>query len=143
MANTVTIEVKGLRELGVALKELGDEMHLKIARAATRKASILIRDNARSLAPVKTGELREGIQVRRLKRESYPGFEVWAVGVFKYSRQKQRHDPYYWKFVEFGTVKMSAQPFLRPGYDGEKTEAVEVMRNEIAAGIDRKTRSYK
>lgn len=29
---------------------------------------------------------------------------------------------YWWKFVEFGTVKMSAQPFARPSADAERSD---------------------
>ncbi len=58
-----------------------------------------IASEARRLAPVKTGALRAGIEV-------IPGKNQTEV----YSRAT------YSLFVEFGTVKTAAQPFLRPAY---------------------------
>lgn len=39
-------------------------------------------------------------------------------------------DTYYWRFLEFGTAKMAARPFLRPAFDPEKIQA------EFAKNVD-------
>ncbi len=143
MAGSITVEVKGLKELGEALKGLGDEVTLRSSRAATRAAANLVRDAAKSRAPVLTGALKDAIAVRRDTKLSHPGFEIMGVGVFKLTGQnKKAHagdiaPAFYWKFVEFGTVKMSAKPFLRPALDTHNQGAVTAMEEALTRGINR------
>ncbi|AMM23167.1 HK97-gp10 family putative phage morphogenesis protein [Variovorax sp. PAMC 28711] len=40
-------------------------------------------------------------------------------------------DFFYANFIEFGTVKMAAQPFLRPAYDLNKERAVAAIKDRI------------
>ena len=37
-------------------------------------------------------------------------------------------DAFYARFVEFGTVKMAARPFLRPAFEAKKGEAVDAIK---------------
>lgn len=143
MADTVTIKVEGLSQLGEAMKDLGFEVQNKLSRAATRAAANLVRDTARSLAPERTGALKNDIGVRRDRKNSYPGLEVAAVGVFSKVRGKQSPETY-WRFVEFGSVhNKPARSFLRAGFDEDKSSAAEKMANVLAVGIERKTANYK
>ena len=47
-------------------------------------------------------------------------------------------DPYYWRFVEFGTSKMPAKPFLRPAFTAKKEQAsreiIMTLQDEILRG---------
>lgn len=143
MAASVTVKIEGLSELGRALKALGDDVVLKTSRIATRAAANIIRDNAKRNAPVRTGALKDAIGVRRDTKLSTPGYEVMGVGVFKLTgKAKGAHKDevspaFYWRFVEFGTVKMSAKAFLRPAYDQSKTEAVDALVDVLGKGIER------
>jgi HK97 gp10 family phage protein len=40
------------------------------------------------------------------------------------------NDPFYWKFLEFGTSKMPARPFLRPAFEAQKGNAVTLAAEE-------------
>lgn len=44
-------------------------------------------------------------------------------------------DFFYANFIEFGTVKMPAKPFLRPAYDLNKERAVDAIKNRIEARL--------
>lgn len=143
MADSVTVRVEGLSELGEAMRDLAFEVQDKLSRRATRAAAKVIERNAKGLAPVDTGNLRDAVGVRRDRKNSYPGYEVMAVGVFSKKKLGKDSPAYYWKFQEFGTVKMAAHSFLRKGYDEEKGDAAEVMGNTLGDGIERKTKSYK
>jgi len=44
-------------------------------------------------------------------------------------------DVYYWRFVEFGTAKMAARPFLRPAFEAQKQNALEVFQTVLADGV--------
>jgi HK97 gp10 family phage protein len=101
---------------------------------------------------VDTGNLRDNIVAAR-RRKSPPGTEGYYIEVRrkrrKYAntranRRKKRAgmsyetmgEAYYGMFVELGTAKMPAQPFLRPAFESKKVEAVETFRVEFAKAID-------
>lgn len=46
-------------------------------------------------------------------------------------------DLFYFRFIEFGTVKMAAKPFLRPAFDSQKGAAVEKMAEILRKRIER------
>jgi len=52
-------------------------------------------------------------------------------------------DAWYWRFVEFGTVKMSAKPFLRPAFEGKKMEAVDAIKQRLAERVERAAQELK
>jgi HK97 gp10 family phage protein len=49
---------------------------------------------------------------------------------------KSPNDPFYWRFVEFGTKKMQARPFLQPAAE-TLPEALFVFEREIAAYVNK------
>lgn len=148
------IKIEGLAELAKRLRELPSELSGKNGgplRKAIGRASVVIRDEARRRAPVDTGNLRDNIIAVR-KRKSPQGNEGYFIEVRrkrrKYAntranRRKQRAgmtyesmgEAYYGMFIELGTAKMPAQPFLRPAFESKKVEAVEVFRAEFAKAI--------
>jgi HK97 gp10 family phage protein len=133
------VKIEGFEELARKLRELVPAMRKKVLRSALAAGARIVRDDAKRLAPVlgnaqdapyrKPGTVRNAIRVRTSKVARKNG----DVGVFvnvkpasgaKYSKglkvkdslrgAKSRNDPYYWRFLEFGTKKMSARSFLQP-----------------------------
>lgn len=45
------------------------------------------------------------------------------------------NDAYYWLFVEFGTAKMPARPFLRPAFEASKERAVDTFSDELRKAV--------
>ena len=45
-------------------------------------------------------------------------------------------DAWYWRFVEFGTRKMRARPFLRPALEAKRREAVQAMKDRLSERIE-------
>ena len=43
-----------------------------------------------------------------------------------------KFDAYYWRYVEFGTSRMAARPFLRPSFEVKKEEAIGAITEYIA-----------
>ena len=140
MAET-RVHVAGLRELQEKLRNLAPNLARNGLRAAVSAGAALIRNDARQRAPKRTGEMARDIQIKR-ERESTDFHALYSV--FVRSGKKSRlagkgrnvdRDSYYWRFVEFGTAKMAARPFMRPAFEAKKEEAVLAIRDKLAARI--------
>lgn len=137
MASSVTVKVEGLRELGERMKGLSEDMNNRIARAATAAGAVVIRDAAKQKAPVRTGNLKKNIIVKRLPKgeSSLTSEHIVTVRKGKLTKKQQAsglNDAFYAQFVEYGTAKMPAQPFLRPAYDQNKEKAVQAIKDRIS-----------
>lgn len=154
MAN-LSVKVTGLKELGQALENLGRKTKNKLGAKAMRKGGAIIRDQARANAPIlkekvphrkrgtlkknivastkpqKDGSVRTIIFVRSLKNSKVLEFKGKTGKGGTYNP----NDPFYWRFVEFGTSKMPAQPFLQPAFSTKKEQAsreiITTLRDDI------------
>lgn len=143
MVTSTRVQVKGLRELGAAMKALGNDMGLKIARAATAAAAQPVKKraiaNVIASPSVDTGSLKSSVIVKRLgKKESKLTSEhivtVRGRGKKKKDGTRQTAAPHGSK-VEFGTVHMPAEPFLRPAFESEKGNALQKMQDTLRRRI--------
>ncbi len=82
------------------LDETQREVHEKIERVL-QDGALETQALAQQLAPVDTGRLRASIEFRKVGNLT---FEVFTV-------------VNYAGFVEYGTVHMSSQPFMRPAHE--------------------------
>jgi HK97 gp10 family phage protein len=157
MGDYTTVQVKGLKELADALKELPNGIARNVLRGATGAGAAEIRKEAKLKAPVYTGPISAGHPpAGTLKRAVYQSQQrklsslvkqVFFVGVRTGKKMKNKSgvstDPYYWKFVEFGTAKMSARPFLRPAFEAKKLAAIEAIRVYMAERIPKEVAKLK
>lgn len=143
---SVTVKVEGLKELQRALHELPREVEGPPIYSALRTAANVMKKDAQSKVPVDTGLLRKRIVVARSKIDNGKRglYGVYMrVKPLKVARLKKagtynlKDDPFYWKFVEFGTSKMPAHPFLRPAFEANKTKAVEIIRERLKLTIEK------
>lgn len=51
------------------------------------------------------------------------------------TRTSIQGDTFYWRYLEFGTSKMAARPFLRPAFEAQKNAAIEVFKTTLAEGV--------
>ena len=166
---TARMQVIGLRELGENFKMLSEEVQGKIARKAVREATTVVANFARLNHPnwdSETGLLASSIIAFRSSKESKYGVEVWAVGVkglqkayvnnvrnrrsgkTGYGKVPKQYTveggAYYWKFLEYGTVKMPVpRPFMGPALDANKGKATDIIARELANGIRTALRAIK
>jgi len=145
MARTVKIQVEGLKELGERLKLLDKDMSTKIARAATAAAAGVIKKIAVRKAPVAAedyvvagkkvpkGNVPKNTISKRLgKTES--GLTSEHIVTLR-SKRKDGYAARIGSLNEFGTVKMAAQPFMRPAWDEGKDAALQAMVKRIEARL--------
>jgi HK97 gp10 family phage protein len=141
---TGSFSITGLSDLEKRLSEFSDRVGKNILRGAVSAGAAVIRNEARLKAPKDTGEMVRDIMIKRAKEIKGSGDVTYQVFVRtgKKSRLagKKRNvarDSFYWRFVEFGTSKMSAKPFMRPAFDTQKEKAVERIREYLAARIEK------
>lgn len=126
--------VEGLKDLERRLASLSADMGGKIARGATSAGARVIQKDAKRRAPRLTGNLEKGIVVKREKNTQLAA--EYAVGWAK-PKKKGGADAWYGRLVEFGTVKMVAQPHLRPAFDGQKGAAVDKIAQVLKKRLDK------
>lgn len=119
----MTFKVHGLDELKTRLKRLERDVQNKIARKAARLAAKPILAEMRQRVPVDTGGLRRRLGIRIKKTRLGP---VAIVG--------PRGRSHAW-FLEFGTEKMHAQPFVAPAVRATEDTAAETLKREAVNGI--------
>ena len=74
------------------------------------------------------GTLRKAIYQAFAEKESGDGKAMYRVSWNK-------THAFYGRFVEFGTSKMAAKPFLRPAYDAARAKALKAVQERMAAEV--------
>lgn len=145
MATTSSIQISGLQDLGRRMKALSVDMQNKVTRAATAAGAGVVRKAARAKAPRDTGNLAAALVMKRVRQSSLTQEYVVAVRkgktrdvkAAKKGAGKLGQDAYYGGFVEFGTVKMPARPFLRPALAESVEPATEAIKKRLKARLDK------
>ena len=124
----------GDAELQKLLNALPGKVQKKIMRQALREAAKVVAVEARALAPVGAedgGTLRASIKVRAAKgkRGTIGAEVVTGEGFFQ-------GKTFYGAFVELGTRRMKAKPFLRPAADAARSRAIAVVAEAIRTRIE-------
>lgn len=79
-------------------------------------------------------------QIPELSNLTRQTFFVMVRHGKKYRHQGKRgnlsQDAWYWRFLEFGTRKMQARPFLRPALEAKRREAVDAIKERLSLQIE-------
>lgn len=147
MADPVNFQVDGLRELGLRMQGLKADMAGKIARQAVAAGAGVVRAAARKGAPVDTGNLKAAVIMKRMRKPENGLTEQYIVTprkgkasdviAAKRGTGKLGKDAYYAHMVEFGTVKMPAQPFMRPALEQNTQRATDAMVKRLRKRLDK------
>lgn len=147
MANA-TFELKGVDELEAKLKTITYETRRKTGRSALRKAANVLRKRAIDSAkrfddPETTEDISKNIAInwnnKTFRRTGDMHFSVGVRGGAKKGGKAKKGkggDTWYFRFVEFGTQHMAAQPFLRPAMEQGSADASQAFVDEYKKGID-------
>lgn len=118
------MELTGIENLIAEVEKLGAKGN-RIENKALREAGEIVRETITQEAPRRTGILKKSIETSRVRTKD--GIKHVSVGPGKAG--------WYGKFVEFGTVKMKANPFMARGYETSKNRAVEKVADELRKGL--------
>lgn len=169
----IEFKLSGADELLKRMRALPVELRQRPARAALGKAAKLIRDraaqNALGLDDPATGEqIAKNIATRfSPSYQRKTGDLKVRVGVlggasqYANTRENVRKgrvgqtyelggdksnpggDTWYWRFLEFGTEKSKAQPFMRPAAEQEGQAAIDLFASELDKAITKLLKKLK
>lgn len=105
----ITVEIKGIEKLVYEIRKLQSDVRKKVEKLIVQ-AGVKTQKGARMRVPVRTGALRNSIQMSKYAN-------IVKVGAYM---------PYA-SFVEYGTRKMKARPYLTPSYE----EALKELNQEL------------
>lgn len=141
MASTVTFRVDGLKELGERMRKLSEKVALKAAASATSGAASLVKKTAKRtlLANSKeTGLLEKNVIAKKVSksRTTLTSEHIVTVKKATYVRDGEKVSTRKTgSFVEYGTVKMAPEPWLRPALANNIQPAINVMKDRLAKAI--------
>lgn len=135
----VSVDLVGMEtRLAAELLSLPGKLQKKALRSAARKAGKIYATAAKARAPVDTGQVRDSIKVRALKRSR--GANA-SVGVTVGTGAKDYvGDQYYAAFIEYGhrvvlggnvVGKVDPAPFMRPAFDASVSAMEQVYVKEL------------
>ncbi|MEL7513669.1 MAG: HK97-gp10 family putative phage morphogenesis protein [Pseudomonadota bacterium] len=133
------IDVRGTEEIDKLLKEIAPNHALNIARSTVHGVAGSVRDVVRKKAPKATGVLAKSVKVKRRRvRNGYAASDVVAE-----RGTGARNDGYYWRFVEYGTSKLSARPFILPSVREIEGDLPQVLRAQFVKKFEAAIRRAK
>jgi HK97 gp10 family phage protein len=121
MPGALSVEVRGVDSLVDRIRMLRPRVR-RATEAAVKDAGQALETGMKSLVPVDTGRLRDSIrhEVEGTTAKAGPGLEVdYAI------------------FVEFGTSRMAAQPYIRPTVQAVTLLFPALVRQHLDAELKR------
>lgn len=152
---TVQFKIEGADNLRKNLKMLAGDVQLKTAWSAGKKAANVIRDAAKANAsriddPESPNSIAKNIAIqrntRRFKRTGDISFRIGVRGGAKSKESNEKNpggDTFYWRFIELGTRKVSARPFMQPALRDNIANATNTFAREFDKGINRAIKRMK
>lgn len=146
----MALKLEGLQGLQKQLKAVAAEARPKLMRSAMRAAFKPVLEDAQSRVPVDTGELRAGLIMASAKVKGQSALAVgiavtsnstalkqarMAAAAFNEGQSTSMPPQRRWHFIELGTAKRAAQPFLRPAMHVNQQTVIDSMSTELKKKI--------
>jgi len=141
----VKLEVQNPGALEAAISRLSSAMSESTLRKGAAAGASVLKNEVYLRTPVDTGELREGVTVTYSPEDSVTGkiatYLVTFIGDYPDKPNgkpgMRKRDVAGW--LENGTSKMAARPFVRPAYEAKRQQAVTTTQAVISAALEGKT----
>lgn len=130
-----TLDFSALLDISNDLAALSKAENNRVLRQATRAAAVVIRDEARARAPRRTGKLARNIVA--VSGRAQNGDVVSGVNIRTKGKASNPNNAFYWRFVELGTSRMAAHPFVRPAFDAKEQAAADAAFAKANEAIDK------
>ncbi|WP_147564950.1 HK97-gp10 family putative phage morphogenesis protein [Clostridium tyrobutyricum] len=125
-----SIELTGVDEILNKLQSIGANVS-RLENKALKNAAEPVLEDAKATNAFKdrSGKLRKGLKITSVKKKE--GIKYILVGVDR----GDNSEVFYGKFVEFGTSKMPARPFLQPAYEKNKQNIKRIIAETLKEGL--------
>jgi len=120
----VTMKIHGLDELRRKFVQLEQKTQGRVLENAAVSGATLIQNAAVKKCPKLTGNLARSIHTEVAERSNTRVMTEIGTNVE------------YAPFVEFGTRRMGAQPYMRPAFDNNKQAAINEIKAALKAQIE-------
>jgi len=140
--SAASLELEGFDEMFKLLGKLPERLAKNAMNGAPTAAAQLVRDEIRMNARARFPLSRTIVRAIKHRRASARGDDLRAF-VFVERGTGAQYDAFYWRFLEYGTVKMSAKPFVRPGIDNSRGKVADAMAAYIRKRFDKAVKQGK
>lgn len=137
--------ITGLDEVLQKLETMKLNARKKHVKNASKKALVPVRDDAKqkikTMDDSKTKEkIWRNVQIQssKSKKKDEIKHHVGVKGGAKAGNNGKKGpglDTFYWRFLEFGTAKSPANPFLRPAFVQNEHKMIEIFTDEMKKSI--------
>lgn len=122
----IDTQLTGVGDVYNLLSNVADREARNIMRATLGGMAGEVRDLTKHEAPVDQGDLRRGIKVKRRKMEgSLARADVIA-----------EEGAYYWRFLEYGTIKMAENPFATRALERFRGRQMSIFLNQFVKKLE-------
>lgn len=121
----ITYEFEDRDGVLAKLEQLGNDINQDdVMLEALTEGADVVRPEVEAQAPYRTGQLRGNIEAEP-DPQNMPSVRIGPTGAGFYGR-----------FLEYGTSKMAAQPFVRPALDGARVRAEAAIGDALWRAIN-------
>ena len=143
MSSGVRIDVEGEEAIQSLLRQLPHTLRSRTLKDSLREAGELVQGVIKSYAPVRTGILRDGIELVEGEYGGEPGVVI-----------RPEHHIRHAHFPEYGTAPhdipmmvhgkkvvvrhpgAKAQPYFWPGFEATRDEAMDLIEQRLLSAVD-------
>jgi HK97 gp10 family phage protein len=129
--STVSVKITGRNKLRSAVAAFRENIAAGLIEATENVSDSIVKD-AKDFCPVDTGSLRESIRRETVHRKGGI-FDCRVVAGGRITNTKTERKVDYAAYVELGTSRNKAQPFLAPAVEKNRQsiEALEIMKEAV------------
>jgi len=130
MSNGSELTLSGVDDLIAMLNAMNANTN-KLVNAALKAAAVPVLEDAKATSAFadRSGKLRRMLSTSGVRTKD--GVKYILIGVDK----GDISEIFYAKFIEFGTSRMSAKPFLDPAYQNNKYTVLRILKEKLKEGL--------